>query len=930
MKRLLPCLLPLLLCACPKTPDTADGGDGGGPAQAPQISSLNPTTGPRAGGTSVMVNGANFQDGLQIYFGNGVASSVVVLSMSKVTAVSPPAAAAGAVDVKLVNPDGQSTVMLGAFTYLVDGQRVIDEARVLNNLATQDISGAATVSVTVVGEVSVPGVTQGAGQGSGVKAQVGFGSSVSNPPVGSDFAWSDAAYTGDGDGPVPGDLARDRYGAMVALPGATGAETKTYYLAARFSLDNGNTWTLADYDGSSNGLSNAQVPAVTVSRPMIDWCKLGGQAVQAPPDVQLKVGQPGVTVYGQVYRLGVTDTSGKGGGIAGQLGYGPTSADPSTWTWADASFNTDTGGGANDEYMATLPNPGQGTYSFAYRFALSGGPWRYCDADGSVDPGFTIDQAGKLTVTPVAIDRCVLQFPATFDARTGATTDPIYGRVWIPTVTDGAGQGAGVTAELGYGPANTQPTELSWQWEVATFNKKGDATSDEYQATLVGPAAGSYHYAYRFTFQNGSPVYCDLDTSTNGYSTAQAGVLTSKAVGVDDCRLVGPSVVNIAPSSPTPSYTGRVFSKTVTDAAGAGAGITAQVGWGPVGTAPSAGGWTFTSASYVSDQDQGSTDEYSAALSGVPSGVFDVAYRFRYQSGAWSYCDLNGTADGYSSAHASKLTVSSVMITHCKLQWVGSASIGSGDKVAVYGRVTVPGVTDGAGQGAGIRGQVGVGTQGDDASQSASWGWQEAAYNAAGPTTTEDEYGADVHPAYTGTRAVAFRFSVNGGVSWTYCDQDGSANGYQAAQQWALSVGNHGDFDWCNLAWPYALPSDAGVLTPDAGSEPVYGKVYQAGLTPDPDAGIAAWLGYGKKVEDPGVAWTWVPATFNGIRDVQNNEYVTALPALPTGTWSYAWRFLRNGGTSYCYGDIDGAGKSGGFNGENGSNENLGVAQVGP
>ena len=98
--------------------------------------------------------------------------------------------------------------------------------------------------------------TNGAGQGGGVRAQVGYATTVSAPPVVTDFMWSDASYLGD----AQGDLSRDAYSGTVTLtnPG-------DYFVTARFSVDNGATWTLADRDGAAFGVTEAQLSRVTVA-----------------------------------------------------------------------------------------------------------------------------------------------------------------------------------------------------------------------------------------------------------------------------------------------------------------------------------------------------------------------------------------------------------------------------------------------------------------------------------------------------------------------------------------------------------------------------------------------------------------------------------------------------------------------------------------
>lgn len=792
--------LPSLL-ACPDPNGGGDAGTDGG-SGPPEITSVSPTKGPLAGGTSVSVLGANFVDGATVTFGDRPGNTVLVITRRTLSVKTPAGAALGPVDVTITNPDGQAVTMAGAFTYEPTPARTLAEAKVLNPLEGSDTSGAAQVRVTVATQAAVLGSTEGPGRGPGVSAQVGFATALSTPVAQSDFTWVDASYAGDADGPTLGDKQRDAYNGDVNLPGATGANELTYTLAARFSLDDGATWAMADADGLANGVTVDQLPKYRVGKPAIDWCKLGGEVVDPPPALRLKVGAAGVIVYGQVYLMNVTTQAGAGAGIAGELGYGDPAADPATWTWGAATFNRDTGGGANDEFMATLPNPGAGSYAFAYRFRLNGGPWRYCDADGLATGGFTAAQAGTLAVTPVGIDECKLQFPASLNVRQGVQTPGVYGRVWGETITEAAGAATGITAELGYGPPGDLPSAGTWSWAAAAYNVEVAGGGEEYVARFSGPAPGTYAYAFRF----------------------------------------------------------------------------------------------------------------------------------RYQGGAWSYCDQDGAANGFLAAQAGTLSAvsNSAAIDSCKLQFVDHTTVASGDAVAAYGRVMISGQTSLAGPLVGLRGQVGVGTQGDDASASAAWGWKEAAFNVdvAGG---EDELIANVQPAYSGTRAVAFRASVDDGASWTYCDLDGSANGYSAGQQHALQVNNPAGIDYCALKFPATVnqPADGGTL--------VYGQLYIPGVTPNAgaDPQVSAQLGYGKKVEDPGLAWTWVNASYNAgctTCGTNNDEYEAVLArdgGFAAGSFHYAFRFTRSNGASWCFGDLDGAGATtGGFNGDNGPNENLGVATI--
>ncbi len=81
----------------------------------PSVLNLVPSVGPPAGGTVLVVYGADFQPGALALF-NGAPAQVHVVEPSWLT-VTTPAGLTGPVDVTVVNPDGQSTTQGSAFTY---------------------------------------------------------------------------------------------------------------------------------------------------------------------------------------------------------------------------------------------------------------------------------------------------------------------------------------------------------------------------------------------------------------------------------------------------------------------------------------------------------------------------------------------------------------------------------------------------------------------------------------------------------------------------------------------------------------------------------------------------------------------------------------------------------------------------------------------
>jgi hypothetical protein len=144
----------------------------------------------------------------------------------------------------------------------------------------------------------------------------------------------------------------------------------------------------------------------------VDWCNL-----QHPPSGSINEGGT-FDVYGQAWEPGVTDAPGQAPGLNAWLGYNNMDTDPATWTnWIPATFNTQSGN--NDEFVATLTGLAPGTYYYAYRYQLNGGPFRYGGYSPPPGGGFwdgTTYVSGVLTVNCSAT---VSSFPYLEDFETG-------------------------------------------------------------------------------------------------------------------------------------------------------------------------------------------------------------------------------------------------------------------------------------------------------------------------------------------------------------------------------------------------------------------------------------------------------------------------------------------------------------------------------
>ena len=136
------------------------------------------------------------------------------------------------------------------------------------------------------------------------------------------------------------------------------------------------------------------------------------------------------------------------------------------------------------------------------------------------------------TNSALECDYCALQFPTSTSVN--VTSENIFGRIYEAGITEAAGASPGVLAQLGVGPAGSDPrTTPGWTWSAATFNVQV-GNDDEYQGTFQGYSLGQQSYMFRFSLDAGSAWSLgDLNgAGSNGgvdFEVAQLGFATVTA-----------------------------------------------------------------------------------------------------------------------------------------------------------------------------------------------------------------------------------------------------------------------------------------------------------------------------------------------------------------------------------------------------------------
>ncbi len=146
-----------------------------------------------------------------------------------------------------------------------------------------------------------------------------------------------------------------------------------------------------------------------------------------------------------------------------------------------------------------------------------------------------------------------LQWPPTMThtISTVNRTDTAYGQVWIDGVTSQPGPAPALWAQLGFGPEGTNPAgNAAWTWVDASFNVNA-GNNDEFRASLLPEAVGTFDYVYRYSTTGGRDwLYADQNGPVaTGALPLNPGTLTVTSSG-DTTAPATPVDLNVVSASP--------------------------------------------------------------------------------------------------------------------------------------------------------------------------------------------------------------------------------------------------------------------------------------------------------------------------------------------------------------------------------------------
>jgi len=425
----------------------------------PYLERLTPQEGPSQGGSSLLLEGRDFEEGARLIW-DGKPLESTYLDRRHIQLISPPGEA-GPVALELLNPDGQVDLLESAFEYYPYADwcnlHWPADLALLPGEESEQIYGRARLEGLELGPEGEPW-----------RAQLGYGPAA-QPPDDEAWSWLEGEFLG-----YRGESVEFRARLLLEEP-------RPLRFLWRFSLDGGLHWCLGDLDGSGNGYQPEQAGEISLSPDLLPptilsldppalssrggWLEIRGSGFQAdtrlwfaneealelewldettlwaragplppgplelrllsaglnlsysgleifpapelllfvwPPQSHSWLALPSPEIFGRIRAPHHTQAQGPAAGLRMELGWGPLQLPPQhpAWRWIPGEFQADLLDG--EEYRAQIQAQYPGSFALAWRASLDQGlHWSYGDLDGGE---FQLERCAELTVgTPPEI-----------------------------------------------------------------------------------------------------------------------------------------------------------------------------------------------------------------------------------------------------------------------------------------------------------------------------------------------------------------------------------------------------------------------------------------------------------------------------------------------------------------------------------------------
>lgn len=126
---------------------------------------------------------------------------------------------------------------------------------------------------------------------------------------------------------------------------------------------------------------------------------------------------------------------------------------------------------------------------------------------------------------------CGLQWPQASTTLKNVATETIYGQVYDSLLTVGQDFNPFITAQVGFGAVDSDPSGLGWTWFDASYDPTFTSQNNEqFMGTLLPNQSGVYDYIYRVSTDGGlsyQNCFWEADGVSRGELTVTAPVPTS-------------------------------------------------------------------------------------------------------------------------------------------------------------------------------------------------------------------------------------------------------------------------------------------------------------------------------------------------------------------------------------------------------------------